>query len=69
MMKKAKVLKVSYSERYHRVVITCEDENKETFQATVTKTLCPKVGDTVWVFEDKEDLNYLGHSAVAVLIA
>lgn len=72
MMKKAKVIGVGTSpvksSNGLTIVLTLEDESG-TFLAIATKTLSPKCGDIVWVFQDKENLNYKGYSAVAVLIA
>lgn len=67
MMEKMKVVDVMFDNGCHRVIVDVINDNRK-ITAITTKTLCPKVGDCLWIFEDN-DLNYLGYNAVAVLLA
>lgn len=67
MMKRMEVVDVNFDHKHNRVkVVVVKDDRKVT--AITTETLCPKVGDCLWIFES-DDLDYLGYNAVAVLVA
>lgn len=68
MMKEVIVTNVKYSSTTKCVTIEYERSPGNISIAVTAETLCPKVGDKVWVLRN-DDLNYKGYNSVAVLLA
>ncbi len=71
MMYKLKVIDVRFITSFGRCIFSCQDPEGNDLggriiEAVGTKTLCAKVGDTIWVLID-DNLDYFGYHAIAVL--